>query len=99
MQKLYQFHWDCGRNGKLDGLFIAEESEIAAIIGKTIYFGEVLGKHSDVWGPLDEEDLVVKSDDPEFIAKLFEIMGVGTISGFNPLSYYDPEDEEEAFAE
>ena len=94
MKKLYQFDWHCGRMGDLDGLFIAEESEVNAIIGKNIYFGEVLGKHSEVSGTLDPEDIQVKTDDQEFIAKFIEIMGDGTISGFNPLDYYDPEDEE-----
>ncbi len=94
MKKLYQFDWHCGRMGDLDGLFIEEESEVNAIIGKNIYFGEVLGKHSEVSGTLDPEDIQVKTDDQEFIAKFIEIMGDGTISGFNPLDYYDPEDEE-----
>ena len=95
MLKLYKFHWDCGRMGDLDGLFVAEASEIEALIGKTVYFGEVLGKHSDMYGTLDAEDLVVKSDDQEFIAKLIEVVGAGTISGHNPLDYYEPDDDEE----
>ncbi len=95
MQKLYQFHWDCGRMGALDGLFIAEASKIEALIGKHIYFGEVLGKHSEIADTLKAEDLVVKSDDQEFIVKFIEIMGPGTISGFSPLDYYDPDDDEE----
>ena len=50
MNKLYKFHWDCGRMGNLDGVFIAEPKEIEALIGKEIHFGEVLGKHSDIQG-------------------------------------------------
>ena len=95
MRKLYEFHWDCGRMGYLDGLFIAEESEIKAIIGKEIYFGEVLGKHSEIVDVLEEDELTVKSDDQDFITKFIEIMGDGTISGYNPLDYYNPEDEYE----
>jgi hypothetical protein len=95
MLKLYKFNWDCGRNGALDGIFTAESDEIEKLIGKMIYFGEVLGKHSEVYGTLDAEDLTVMSDDPVFISKFIEIMGTGTVSGFNPLDYYDPEDEDE----
>lgn len=93
MKKLYEFNWDCGRMGDLNGLFIADEADVAAIVGKEIYFGEVLGKHSEISGTLDDEDLTVKSDDQDFITKFIEIMGEGTISGYNPLDYYDPEDE------
>ena len=95
MKKLYSFFWECGRMGTLDGLFIAEESDVNAIIGKNIYFGEVLGKHSEIYGMLEESDLEVKSDDQDFINKFVEIMGDGTISGFNPLDFYDPDEENE----
>lgn len=78
--------------GDLDGIFIAEESEVKKAIGAEIYFGEVLGKHSEIFGTLDPEDLTVKTDDQEFIAKFIEIMGDGTISGYNPLDYINDED-------
>ena len=94
MKKLYSFFWDCGRMGDLDGLFIAEDSEIEALIGKRIYFGEVLGKHSEIEGVLEADDLTVKSDDQDFITKFIEIMGEGTVSGFNPLDFYDPEEDD-----
>ena len=75
MKKLYSFCWECGRMGDLEGLFIAEENEVKKLIGKEIYFGEVLGKHSEIYGDLEEKDITVKSDDQEFIAKLREIIG------------------------
>ena len=81
--------WDCGRMGMLEGLFVAEESDMNALIGKEIYFGEVLGKHSDIFGPLEERDINVKSDDPYFIEKLIEVIGGNSISGFNPFDYYE----------
>ena len=43
MLKLYSFHWDCGRSGALDGLFVAAEDQVESVIGKRLYFGEVLG--------------------------------------------------------
>ncbi len=85
MQKLYKFHWDCGRNGDLDGVFIAEPEEIEALIGKEIYFGEVLGKHSEIHGTLEADDLEVLTDDQDFINKAFEYK---LVIGFNPLDYW-----------
>lgn len=95
MLKLYSFYWDCGRSGSLDGLFIAEELEVEKILGKEVYFGEVLGKHSEVYGVVDNKDIKVLSEDQEKIEWLENLLG-STLSGYNPLDYYEePEDEEE----
>lgn len=93
MKKLYIFTQDYGRMGSLEGLFIAKESEIEKLIGKEIYYGEVLGKHSEIFGILQWEHLKVTSEDQDFINKLANNMGGNTISGFNPLDYYEPEEE------
>jgi hypothetical protein len=94
MKKLYEFNWDCGRMGDLNGLFIAEEGDINNLIGEEIYFGEVLGKHSEIHGVLEEKELTVKSEDQDFISKLEDLLG-STISGYNPVDYYEPEEEED----
>lgn len=94
MRKLYQFYWDVGRMGDVEGLFVADETVVQRAIGQEIYFGEILGKHSEVHGTLDAGDLTVKSDDQDFIDKLVEIIGSTEISGYNPLQYL-PEEEEE----
>lgn len=93
MKAIYKFHWDCGRMGDIEGLFIAEKETVQAIIGKEVYFGEVLGKHSEIYGILEEKELEIKTDDQEFIAQFEQEVGTGTISGFNPLDYYGSEDE------
>lgn len=107
MRKLYKFYWDCGRMGFLDGIFVAEEEEVNNLIGKTIYFGEVLGKHSDIFGTLSYKDLIAITENQKFIDNMleafdvrerFEEDGVATISGYNPFDYYDPDafdDDEE----
>lgn len=95
MKGIYEFYWDCGRQGCVNGLFIADKSYVESCIGKSVYFGEILGKHSDIYGTLDEADLESKTDDQEFINKFIEIMGDGTISGYNPLEYIEEEDEDE----
>ena len=88
MKKLYSFYWDCGRCGNLEGLFIAEESEVDKILGKKVYFGEVLGKHSEVSGIISELDIEVISEDQEKIEWLVSLLGTD-ISGYNPLNYYE----------
>lgn len=45
---LYKFNVDCGRMGELEGAFEADESQIENLIGQDVYFGEVLGKHSEI---------------------------------------------------
>lgn len=85
MKKLYRFDFDCGRQGSLYGTFVADEKDIANAIGKRMYFGEVLGKHSDISGNLDEEEhLYVVTDDQDFVEK-FEKFNCD--SGYNPLNY------------
>lgn len=94
MLKLYKFFWDYGRMGDVEGLFVADTEQVEAAIGSAVYFGEILGKHSEIYGDLGYEDLEIISDDPEKIAWLVEIIGSSTISGHNPLYYIkDGEDE------
>lgn len=92
-KKLYEFHWDCGRMGDVEGLFIAEEETVKEAIGKDVYFGEILGKHSDVHGTLDEGDLTV-IDIPSFVVDILAERIGWSISGYNPLDYiYDEEED------
>jgi methyl coenzyme M reductase gamma subunit len=89
MQVLVKFYWDCGRNGDLSGVFIAEKDKVESIIGKDVYFGEVLGKHSDICGTIEEKDIKTLSEDQDFIKKCLEIFGTKNISGYNPLDYME----------
>lgn len=86
--KLWRFNWDVGRAGVVESVFVAKQSEIDAALGSYVFFGEILGKHSDVRGRLDLEDLQVLSEDPALIA-LFQKHVGGT--GHNPLDYMDDE--------
>lgn len=88
MKKLYSFYWDCGRMGDLQGLFIAEEADVQKVLGKEVYFGEVLGKHSEVYGTVDNNDIEVVSEDQEKVEWLENLLG-STVSGYNPLDYYE----------
>lgn len=85
MKKLYRFHWDCGRQGDVEGVFVSDEETIKAALGKTVSFGSILGKHSEVYGELDLEALTVLTDDQDFIAKFEQFLPRG--NGYNPLNY------------
>ena len=95
MLGIYSYSSYCGRMGVVEGLFVANKEDVENAIGSEVHFGEVLGKHSDVYGTLDEEDLVLKSDDQAFIRQFVDIMGIGAISGYNPLDYIEEEEYEE----
>lgn len=86
MEKLYEFYWDCGRQGSVSGLFIADEKAIDVSIGNEVSFGEILGKHSDVYGYLEKCDLTVVDVSEKTVKELKNALGY-TISGYNPLNY------------
>ena len=90
---LVRFYWNCGRGGNLDGLFIITEDELKSWYGREAYFGEVLGKHSEIDGILEEGDFTIKSDDQEFIVKIEELLGEH-LSGFYPGDYISDTDDE-----
>lgn len=90
---LWNFEWDCGRQGYLEGLFIAPKSEVESIIGKEVYFGEVLGKHSEIFGEIEISDLKQIDASDDLIKELEDLFGTD-VSGYNPLNYL-PEDEED----
>ena len=94
VDKIYRMEVYFGRSGDLSGLFVADSAELENLFGRTIYFGEVLGKHSDVHFTLRPAHVTVVSDDADFVSKFIEVMGNGTISGLNPLDYYNPDDWE-----
>lgn len=94
MKGIYEFFWDCGRQGKIEGLFIADDTCVENVIGKTISFGAALGKHSEVDGKIEDGDITLKTNNQDFIRQFTFIFGEGTISGYNPLDHYEPESEE-----
>lgn len=94
MDKIWHYHLDCGRMGYIEGMFVATEKEIQNEIGSTIYFGEVLGKHSEITSDLDWDDLEELTDDEELIEKCIKFNIIP--NGYNPLDYiYREEDEED----
>lgn len=96
---LAQLHWDCGRMGDVEGLFVTTVDELEKAYGREIYFGEILGKHSEICGPLERDEITIKSDDQEFIDKLVSIIGSERISGYCPLDYFQDEEEDDDYDE
>ena len=93
MRALYRFYWDCGRNGDLEGIFWSTPEDVSNLVGKRLYFGEVLGKHSEIYGDFQIEDVEILTDDQDFIDKAIEYGLVPT--GFNPFGYISEEEDEE----
>lgn len=92
MKTLYRFNVEFGRHGELDGLFVAENSDVRKLIGQEIYFGEILGKHSEIFCSIEKSHLTEKSQDQKFIEKLCEVFEVGesgTVVGCNPFDYVE----------
>lgn len=85
---LWQFYWDYGRSGSVEGLFVATEDEVKRAIGKNVYLGEILGKHSEVYGTLEEGEITKVDLDSETVERVAKILGE-TWSGRNPLGYVD----------
>jgi|GEM_PF-1462211 len=79
-QYLWSFFWNCGRQGVVEGLFKATKEEVDNAIGKKVYFGEILGKHSEIYGVIEEGDIKLESDEPLVVLNANE-------SGYNPLEY------------
>jgi len=85
MKTIYKFKWQ-SYFSLIEGIFCAEKEDVEKAIGKQVYLGEVSGKHSEVYGDLDWEDLEAITDNPEAVG-IFEDYDL--TSGFNPLQYLD----------
>ena len=91
---IYKMDLDCGRMGSLEGVFVEDIEKVNKLISSSreVYFGEVLGKHSEIVGSLDKEDLKMVTDDPK-IVDLFIKFDLS--SGYNPFDYLEENWEEE----
>jgi len=100
MLGIYRFNWDCYRQGNVEGLFVADSKDVTDILGEDIYFGEILGKHSEVYGTIEEGEIELVTDRPDAVAMFQEF---NLASGYNPFDYLSDqtfdEDEEEECAE
>lgn len=95
MMNVYKFEIEYGRSGTLSGMFIADSDAVAEVVGKEVYFGDVLGKYSDVLVKLEDGDIELIPLEEESIADLFSIFADDkedknvTIVGYNPFDYIE----------
>lgn len=64
---LLQIEWTGGRNwdGAYEYIPLPKDRAVAVkdmLIGSTVYFGEIAGKHSDIYGELEESDFTIVTD-------------------------------------
>jgi hypothetical protein len=88
MVRLWKYKLDCGRMGNIDGVFLASDDEIKEVIGKTVYFGEALGKHSEVEAVIEEKELTEITSNQAVIFELHRSIEGNTLCGYNPVEYY-----------
>lgn len=84
---VYSFYEDCGRMGDLSGVFLTEKRKVEELIGTEVYFGEVLGKHSEIYFVIEEPMIEMISDNPELIA-IFEKYPQ-LESGYDPVNIWE----------
>ena len=88
MKGIYKFHQDYGRMGSLNGIFTEDSGRVKEALGQCAYFGEALGKHSDIDCVITEENVTLVSDAVVDV-EVFERLNLE--SGFNPISTLDKE--------
>lgn len=105
---LIKFHLDYGPSGGLPGTFLVNAEglrRLTALIEtvKYVEFGEVLGKHPDVYEPVRPDDVTIIPLTDEAAAVVLTAFnatlntwGWATLSGYNPLDYASPEDPGDA---
>ncbi|MDX8564666.1 hypothetical protein OZ664_11710 [Elizabethkingia sp. HX WHF] len=86
MKAVYKMHIDCGRMGELEGVFVAGKKQVEKLLssGVGVYFGEVLGKHSEVYSDIEQKNIKMISDDQNVVDVIekHELQ-----SGYNPFEY------------
>lgn len=102
-RNLYRLSCDFGRMGRVEGIFTATKEDVRALQGRTIYFGEILGKHSQVALEIDEGAIQLIDKYGPFVEQAEQLLGHHirdpwtpwdsyTISGYNPFGYVTEEE-------
>ncbi len=91
MKKLYSYS-ESGRGWEIEGMFVSNDESLKAIYGKSLYYGECAGKHSEITMKFEEGGFTVVTEDQDFIVKYEELIGY---TGYNPFHYLPDYDEDE----
>jgi hypothetical protein len=88
---LYRFLWENYKDGNIECLFLADQTEIDALIGKRVAFGDVLGRNSDVAGIIEKDDFTRIPLSDTTIAELLLVFPDKVLSGYFPQEdeYYE----------
>jgi hypothetical protein len=106
---LYRFDLDCGRMGSIEGIFAAPSESVDNIILEDLYFGEMLGKHSDIECIIEHDHITLllsgkKAKDNETIENIISLFsgskdefghGTITIFGVNPFDYWEDDETDD----
>lgn len=86
MKALFKLNFDCGRQGCLEGIFVADTEDVEYLKKNNIcvYFGEVLGKHSEVYGPIDDNEIELLTTEASVIEV---VQKYDLTNGYNPFEY------------
>lgn len=90
MKGIYRFQYECGRMGTLSGVFVADSDDVGKIDGECVYFGEVLGKHSDIEADIRSNDNLKLLSADGLAVEVFETLNLET--GHNPFDYWERDD-------
>ncbi len=92
MKALYKLHYDCGKQGTLDGTFVSEKENVADLINseQRLNFGCVFGG-AEITGELTDDDVTLVTTDEKFIHQYEEF---DLVSGYNPFDYIEEEEDE-----
>ena len=84
MKGVYKLYKDCGRMGSISGTFIATAAEVELLMGREANFGEVLGKHSEVYFTMTPDNITLVTTDEKAVSVIEEH---DLTSGFSPFDY------------
>lgn len=81
---IYRFSYYCGRMGTVSGIFVAPKEAVNRLYGQTVFFGEVLGKHSNISAEITENNLMLVDDRYDHVCMFTEL---NLTNGINPLEF------------
>ena len=88
---LWKYTLDCTPWGNVEGVFIATREQVNSLIGKTVHFGNVLGIHSDVYGKVSMDQMMMLTDEVDTVnafRKVFDSNSDHSVTfGYNPFDY------------
>jgi hypothetical protein len=86
MKAVYKMCFECGRSGELTGIFVEDTDLVDALIesGIEVYFGDALGKHSEISGPVTRGEVTIASTDLNAISVIEDL---NFETGYNPFDY------------